>query len=218
MFYLSGGGYGQLGSVNYNFTEFILTSDSNVVVVQANYRVAALGFLAGSEVKEGGALNAGLLDQRKALEWTKKYISNFGGDPNHVTIIGGSAGAGSVALQLSAYGGRDDGLFVGAVGDAVFSPQVNNATFSEYQFEKFASTVGCGSAADRLACLRGLDIAKLQTGSVAGGYPGEPQLAEYIWTPVVDGTFLVDYPLALFQQGKFVKVPLITGDGKLSPP
>jgi hypothetical protein len=40
-----------------------------------NYRVGALGFLAGREVESNGALNAGLLDQRKALQWVRKYIA-----------------------------------------------------------------------------------------------------------------------------------------------
>jgi carboxylesterase type B len=176
--------------------------------------VAALGFLAGSEVKANGVLNAGLLDQRKALEWTKKYISHFGGDPKHVVMLGGSSGAGSISLQLAAYGGRDDSLFVGAVGDAIFSPTVNNATFSQYQFDQFAVQTGCGAATDKLACLRALDISTLQKANVQEAYPGQSMLAQYIWTPVVDGTFVADYPLRLYQDGKFVKVPLITGDGK----
>lgn len=33
-------------------------------------------------------------------------------------------------------------------------------------------------------------------------------------TPVIDGDLLRDYPLRLFQQGKFVKVPPITGGGE----
>lgn len=185
LFYISGGGYGQLNTVNYNFTEFILASSGQVVVVQANYRVAALGFLAGAEVTANGVLNAGLLDQRKALQWTKKYISLFGGDPDHVVMFGGSAGAGSVALQLAAYGGRDDGLFVGAVGDAIFSSQVNNATFSQFQFDQFASRLGCDSASDKLACLCGLDIDTLQTASISGGYPGQSQAAQWIWYVVL---------------------------------
>ena len=40
------------------------------------------------------ASNAGLLDQRFALDWVQKYIGLFGGDKDHVTILGHSAGGG----------------------------------------------------------------------------------------------------------------------------
>jgi carboxylesterase type B len=174
-------------------------------------------------------LNAGLLDQRKALRWVQKYISKvsyqgislfcylliyvqFGGDPDHVVLFGGSAGAGSVGLHLSAYGGRDDDLFIGAVGDAFFYPTVNNATYQELQFNTFSSSLGCGSSSDQLACLRAMDINTLQTANVPMHYPGQDLQAAYVWTPVVDGLFIVDTPLKLYQAGHFVKVPLISGD------
>jgi acetylcholinesterase len=53
-------------------------SGGNIIFVNMNYRVAAWGFLASEKVRDNGALNAGLLDQRKALEWVQKYISLVG--------------------------------------------------------------------------------------------------------------------------------------------
>ena len=75
LFHIPGGGFAQLADPNLDFTDFVKTSGNNIVAVQINYRVGGLGFLAGEEVRSGGALNAGLLDQRKALQWVRKYIS-----------------------------------------------------------------------------------------------------------------------------------------------
>ncbi len=51
-------------------------------------------------------LNAGLLDQRFALEWIQANIAKFGGDPDRVTISGESSGAGSILLHAIAENGR----------------------------------------------------------------------------------------------------------------
>lgn len=64
-----------------------------VIFVALNYRLGALGWLAGPTLQgAGGVSNAGLYDQRLALEWVQKYIHLFGGDPAQVTVMGESAG------------------------------------------------------------------------------------------------------------------------------
>ena len=66
-----------------------------------------MGFLAGDAVQANGDLNAGLLDQRAGLEWVKRHISSFGGDPNTITIDGQSAGGASVIMHIVAFGGEE---------------------------------------------------------------------------------------------------------------
>lgn len=92
-----GGGYTQ-GSANGAGNQgqaFVDASGGNVIYVSIQYRLGAYGFLSSTEVKENGVANAGLLDQRAAMNWVQRHIRAFGGDPAKVTIIGGSAGGGS---------------------------------------------------------------------------------------------------------------------------
>lgn len=71
--FIQGGGYAVIRDW-FNGTEVIQKSGGNIVFVNFNYRVGALGFLASERVREDGDLNAGLLDQRKLLAWVQTYI------------------------------------------------------------------------------------------------------------------------------------------------
>jgi carboxylesterase type B len=51
-----------------------MQSNNTIIMVTFNYRVGAWGFLASEKVRAGGDFNAGLLDQRKAMQWVQKYI------------------------------------------------------------------------------------------------------------------------------------------------
>lgn len=73
--FIQGGGYARNDNGNFNGSEVVQKSGGNVVFVNFNYRVGVLGFLAGGKVRQDGALNAGLLDQRQLLQWVQKYIS-----------------------------------------------------------------------------------------------------------------------------------------------
>jgi carboxylesterase type B len=79
-----------------------------IVCVLVHYRVALFGFaqLPVSLGAAGG--NNGLYDQRNGLEWVKRFISGFGGDPREVTAVGESAGAWAVDAHLQAKGSDGD--------------------------------------------------------------------------------------------------------------
>ncbi|KAK7734020.1 hypothetical protein SLS53_008015 [Cytospora paraplurivora] len=240
--YIQGGGYKTNSNANYNGTEVIEKSRGrhngthvvrqsgyNVVYVEFNYRVGALGFLTSAKVKEDGDLNAGLLDQRKLLEWVQDNISKtafrflltlvnhkFGGDPSHVVIHGASAGAGSVAHHLTAYDGEDRGLFIGAVVESTFWPTQRNVSEMEFQFDRFVNDTGCSDADDALSCLRSVDLDTIQAANIDLPFPGgsDSPVPLWYWLPVTtgQGTLVPDRLYESFLSGKFVKVPLLVGD------
>ena len=87
----------------------------SVIFVQIQYRLGISGFLSSKELRANGKANAGLLDQRAALEWIQRHIHHFGGDATKVTIWGGSGGGGSVLNHLIWEGGVKDAPFRAAI-------------------------------------------------------------------------------------------------------
>ena len=59
---------------------------TNTILVTFNYRIGALGFLAGNKFRG----NYGLMDQRLALSWIQNNIAAFGGDPSQVSFFSSS--------------------------------------------------------------------------------------------------------------------------------
>jgi len=101
--FIYGGSYGWGGTVDplydgYNFVQ----SNPDIIFVSINYRVGIMGFIDFSKVKGGEEYqesgNLGILDQVQALKWIKDNIQKFGGDPDNVTVLGESAGAGSASI------------------------------------------------------------------------------------------------------------------------
>ncbi|KAJ5732063.1 hypothetical protein N7493_003544 [Penicillium malachiteum] len=211
-FFIQGGGFAALTNPNYNGSGLIQASSNNIVVVTFNYRVGPFGFLASNQMVKGASLNNGLKDQLKALEWVQKHISKFGGDPDHVVIGGDSAGGASVTLLLSAYGGRDDGLFVGAAAESQSFGTMLNVTESQFSYNRLATRSGCNKSNDTLSCLRYLNVNALQSVNIVTPLPGAPGNPLYLYSPTIDGDLVQDHTITLFEEGKFIKVPVIFGD------
>ncbi|XP_059057542.1 juvenile hormone esterase-like [Achroia grisella] len=97
MVWIHGGGF-MSGSGNDDLygPEFLVRH--GVILVTFNYRLEVLGFLSLDTEEVPG--NAGMKDQVAALRWVKSNISNFGGDPENITIFGESAGGASVSYHL----------------------------------------------------------------------------------------------------------------------
>jgi para-nitrobenzyl esterase len=91
-----------------------------IVVVTCNYRLNIFGFLTHPELSAEAPYKAsgnyGMLDQAAALKWVQKNIAAFGGNPNHITLAGESAGSVAVSMQMSSPMSR--GLIAGAIGES----------------------------------------------------------------------------------------------------
>ena len=219
--YVYGGGFSS-GSGDVPVYDGAPLAEKGLVVVNMNYRVGALGFLAHPELtaETGVSGNYGLLDQIAALEWVHDNIAAFGGDPQRVLVAGQSAGAMSVYLLTASPMAR--GLFhraaiesgpggLAAMGVATGASVARPRADAERDGVRYATTLG----AKNLAELRRLPAARFVGGGGGGGGGG------IRFGPIVDGRVIVENPAQTFAAGGQNDVPTITGlnadEGSASP-
>ncbi|KIK53320.1 hypothetical protein GYMLUDRAFT_265047 [Collybiopsis luxurians FD-317 M1] len=127
-----------------------------MIFVSMNYRVNTFGFLATS-LQAPQDLNAGLLDQRLAMEWVQDNIFGFGGDPDKVTIWGQSAGAGSTEAHMIYPANRT--LFRAVMADSSVGPFKSSPPASTYDkpglpFARLLENTGCTFGPEAIKCLQ----------------------------------------------------------------
>jgi para-nitrobenzyl esterase len=150
-----------------------------LVVVTLNYRLGVFGFFAHPELaKESdrrASGNYGLMDQVAALEWVRKNIAAFGGDPRRVTIDGDSAGAMSVGdLMISP---QAKGLFQRAIAESG-----GPAGLSVNPMRRLADAEQAGVKAAEMAGAKSLEELRAK--------PAEEVLKSVRGTqPIIDGWF-----------------------------
>ncbi|KAL4819913.1 Alpha/Beta hydrolase protein [Aspergillus spinulosporus] len=194
-----------------------------IVAVSFNYRLSAWGFLFSNQLRDTGATNIGLRDQRAALTWIQENIAGFDGDPAKVTIWGQGTGASSVGFQITAYAGRNDSLFRAAImqsGNPVPERGLNGTQYFQPLYDAIARRVvpttsyalandmaandTCWDAVDRMACLRTVDFEQMNDAINA--------TSAHAWYPVIDGDIVPEQPSrSLYTGKKYVKVPIILG-------
>ncbi|KAJ7784796.1 Alpha/Beta hydrolase protein [Mycena olivaceomarginata] len=187
-----------------------------VIHVHMNYRLTIFGFAASKALLGEGSSNAGLRDQRLALEWVRDNIDHFGGDPNTVTIFGQSSGGLAVGMQVVAYGGERPAPFKRAIPESQFLEPGITGNFTRDAMQAVVDLVGCNTtdlqSAETAACLRDLDIATLNNASIAvtSARGDISHNVGDIWLPVVDGDFLPAPPSKLIREGRFANVTVMS--------
>lgn len=185
-----------------------------VIYVSFNYRLGPWGFLGGKELEKAKATNVGFLDQRIVLEWVADNIKHFGGDPDNVTIMGESAGAMSVASHLVYKDGdhryKGKPLFARAIMQSGGLMPYNNLTTGTAQsaFDSIVQSTGCDKSVNKVHCLRRVSSEELKKAAQAV----DPTVLSLAFTPRVDGTVFKEDLFKSWKEGKFAKVPYISGN------
>ncbi|KAK2776710.1 hypothetical protein FQN53_002502 [Emmonsiellopsis sp. PD_33] len=184
----------------------IKSPEENFIFVSHNYRLGLFGWT--SSPYEDMDANIGLHDSVAAVEWTKKYIERFGGDPDHITVFGQSSGAAIINMMLTGNGGRGSLPFSKAIiSSPALLPRRNVTSRRQEVYEAVLDATNCTS----LACLRAVPEAELEAinhhlisevKSDSGGGAFGPGIG---FAPLVDGSYVPDAPQVLLEKGCFNK-------------
>ncbi|EZF34890.1 acetylcholinesterase [Trichophyton mentagrophytes] len=205
LFWIFGGGY-RFGASSYPFYDgSSLAANQDIIVVTANYRTNLFGFPRSPQLPLDKR-NLGILDQRLALDWVKRNIHAFGGDPKKVTIAGQSAGAVSVGHLINT--APSNLPFRAAIlqsGSSLFQlpPNPPNSEFSSWT--GLVQRLNCTNSSDAavLECVRGASVGTLRKILLETGLPFQ--------TPNMDDVTVLESPAKAYAAGQVAKVPILIG-------
>jgi para-nitrobenzyl esterase len=205
MVWIYGGGF-QAGATSEPRQDGERLARKGVVVVSMNYRLGIFGFFSHPQLtKESphhASGNYGLLDQAAALQWVRKNIAAFGGDPQNVTIFGESAGSFSVSALMASPTSKT--LIHRAIGEsgAFFGRTLSAKPLAESEQDgvKFGASIG----ADTLEKLRAMT--SQQTLDAAS-----KDKNAFRFGPNIDGYFFPESPSEIFAKGNQAHVALLAG-------
>jgi len=219
MVWLHGGGYtAGSGQELLSYDGENLARRGDVVVVTLNHRLNVFGFLNlahyGSQYETSG--NVGMLDIVAALEWVRDNISEFGGDPNLVTIFGQSGGGGKVSALMAMPSAN--GLFHRAIVESGSLLQ----GITDEDSAKLASQLlaKLNLDASSIASLQDIPFRDLEAAAVAvtthpmprSGIIDFRHIGHMLgWAPVMDGKVLPLHPWEPEAPAQSAQVPLLVG-------
>ncbi|KAF2111055.1 Alpha/Beta hydrolase protein [Lophiotrema nucula] len=194
--------------------------DKGIILVTMYYRNGIYGFLSGDEIEKDGDFNGGLRDQRAALEWVQKYIRYFGGNPDHVVLMGTSAGGASVLLQLTGNGGDHKfsvpgtgrkPLFHGAIAQSAASPTFYTKDQAYHFWRNVALGVNCPNMS--VGCVRNASIGDLYYQNYPMHFPERKTPPRWMWAPTAEpeGGIWTEPATQAILEGRYAKVPTLVG-------
>ncbi|XP_055683588.1 juvenile hormone esterase [Lutzomyia longipalpis] len=213
LFYIHPGGFYASSGLSALFNADYLM-DHDVVLVTINYRLGSLGYMSTGTKDSPG--NAGFKDQVEALKFVRDHISAFGGNPNSVTALGYSAGALSITLHMVSP--MSQGLFhraivMSASATGQWSPPQHQLELAEKQARLFNCTTA--TPHEMVMCLQNVDALEMgrRLPEMFEWGKGNPVL---LWKPVIEPDFgqerfLTEDPTISYLEGRYMKVPVITG-------
>ena len=212
MVWIYGGGF-TIGGTSLSLYDGTNLAKKGVVVVSVAYRLGALGFLAHPQLsaEQGGhSGNYGLMDQIAGLQWVKRNIAAFGGDPNRVTIFGESAGG--IAVSMLAASPLAKGLFQRAISESGgnFAPARHQGNEGGENMDSLATGEKNGSTF--LAKLGGASIADARKRSAEDILRNSPPGlgGAGLW-PIFDGYVLLGDQYRLYEAGRYNDTPVLIG-------
>ena len=210
MFWCHGGGFatGSGSSPDNDGTNRARRGD--VVVVTVNHRLNVLGFGNLSEFSRDFAASgdAGMLDIVQALKWVRANISQFGGDPNTVTIFGQSGGGRKVETLLAMPSAK--GLFHRAIIESGAAIKVVDRDVAVRDSEKLLAKLGIEKT--NVRDLQRLPVEKIMAAyfAVMKENPGADQ-SIVGFSPTVDGKILPQHPFHPNASPVSADVPVMIG-------
>lgn len=206
MVFFHGGSF-EMGSGNNPLFSNYRLPQHGVIVVSVNMRLGIFGLLAhpllSKESPNGVSGNYMFLDMLASLEWVKKNISAFGGDPDNVTIFGESSGGWKVATLVVSPLAK--GLFKRAILQSGGAGEDKKLSDPEESGKAYFKLLG----ATTLEEARKIPWQKIKE---------TPPSDIMSYWPAIDGWVIDDNPSKLFLAGKQNKVDMIAGlnQGELS--
>ncbi|MFZ1107089.1 MAG: carboxylesterase family protein [Rhodomicrobium sp.] len=214
MVWIHGGGFNK-GSARMPIYNGENLAQKGVVIVTFNYRLGYLGFFGHPQLTEEAraegepTANYALLDQLAALQWVKRNIEAFGGDPSNVTLFGESAGGVSTLALMTSPMAR--GLFhkviIQSGGGRWIAPTLTAPAgkyLAAHDYGIKAAKAFGFKPEDAIAALRRVEWREIR--DTLGAIPA---LADQ--TPFIDGKLLVDQIEPVFSRGDQTRVPMIVG-------
>ncbi|KAG8790316.1 hypothetical protein FRC12_012185 [Ceratobasidium sp. 428] len=210
MVFIPGGYFTQGGSAVGATDATNLVANHDVIVITMNYRLSVFGF-----PNFGNARNAGLLDQRLALEWARNNAELFGGDPSRITLFGQSAGGISADAHMFAMFNTTPGVIrhdsapiasgIGILSGGVFL-DIFSTDKQQLHFGQLGAAVGCTNSTSEvlLQCMRSVPVATLMNEIVTNG-----SSRGWNFAPVPDEQLIFSNYTDRILSGKMIKVPTL---------